>query len=333
MTISNIFILAIILVSVLYCRGNVENSEQPEIRRRLGMSDPRTITMKSAAELSGKSSAASSSSSSSSTQQPALVKNPIPTASTSSSSTQTAASHSTQQQQTSASSNVTSAGNKPTKNLEFIHITKTAGSVIEKLAWDAGIIWGVCHYREEVSIGCNKPDWTKPKKRRFAKMPSGLRYIGEPWHAPSQWLDPNQMEDDDTFVIVRDPYDRLVAEYYCSSFGYSGDNADDPQVFNKWVSEQLDIIKREPKKPGHMLQQRYFVYDQDGERIVTHILRYESLKRDFDALMEYYNLPMRLPEKSDTSFPGPNRHIKNYSENTKKNDQRRSFSTKYPDNQ
>lgn len=46
-----------------------------------------------------------------------------------------------------------------------------------------------------------------------------------------------------------------------------------------------------------MLPMHYYVYDEDGVKVVTHILRYENLKTEFDGLMEHYNLPVRMPEK------------------------------------
>jgi hypothetical protein len=47
-----------------------------------------------------------------------------------------------------------------------------------------------------------------------------------------------------------------------------------------------------------MLPQHYYVYDENGDRVVTHILRFENLQPEFDSLMEQYGLPVRLPPKS-----------------------------------
>jgi hypothetical protein len=47
-----------------------------------------------------------------------------------------------------------------------------------------------------------------------------------------------------------------------------------------------------------MLPQHYYVYNEHGDKVIDHILRYENLKEDFDALMEQYKLPVRMPEKS-----------------------------------
>ena len=55
------------------------------------------------------------------------------------------------------------------------------------------------------SLGCETPDWDFPKKRHVERMPAGLVYQGEPWHAPPHWNDPNMMEGSDTFLVVRNP--------------------------------------------------------------------------------------------------------------------------------
>jgi hypothetical protein len=97
------------------------------------------------------------------------------------------------------------------RKLEFIHVTKSGGSAVEKIAAENSIMWGACHYWKIPYLGCATPDWDFPKKRRVDRMPSGLHYQGEPWHAPPHWNDPNMMEDSDTFLIIRYP----VSFSYC----------------------------------------------------------------------------------------------------------------------
>mmetsp|Transcript_11990 Transcript_11990/g.18469 ORF Transcript_11990/g.18469 Transcript_11990/m.18469 type:complete len:375 (+) Transcript_11990:195-1319(+) len=334
---SKSFIFICFLVSILHCRGEPESSKTPALRRRLGFTDPRTITMrpvnaeqfnKNPAQLEDSSSLFSLSTQqqqvsatsvlSPMQQQQAQVsqstQQQVSAPSLSSSSMLQQAQINQSEQQKAPEHNTLSDGsteNTPRKKLEFIHITKTGGSAIEAAAAKEGIMWGACHYTEVPSVGCKRPDWTKSKKGRF----DGVRkYVGEPWHAPARWLNPNHMESSDTFVVIRDPYDRTISEYYCSSFGYKGDNPEDSKVFNTWLAEQLEVIKNSEKVPGHMLPQRYFVYDQNGDRVVSHILRYETLKHDFDALMEYYDLPMRMPDKTAETV----NYVESINESTKR---------------
>lgn len=89
-----------------------------------------------------------------------------------------------------------------------------------------------------------------------------------------------------------------MSEYYCSAFGYRGDDRENPDVFNKWLADKLAILGEKLWTQGHMLQQNYYAYDENGNTLVTHILRYENLHSEFDALMERYYLPVRLAAKS-----------------------------------
>ena len=37
------------------------------------------------------------------------------------------------------------------------------------------------------------------------------------------------------------------------------------------------------------------MFDDNNQIRIRHVLKYETLQQDFDALMKLYNLPMRLP--------------------------------------
>jgi hypothetical protein len=105
------------------------------------------------------------------------------------------------------------------KKLEFVHVTKSGGSAIEAAAAKHGIMWGACHYWKIPYLGCESPDWEKPKKRRIDRMPAGLEYKGEPWHSPPHWQEPNMMETSDTFLVVRNPvsfFDLVARSRYLS---------------------------------------------------------------------------------------------------------------------
>ena len=112
----------------------------------------------------------------------------------------------------------------------------------------------------------------------------------------SHWNDPDHMEGSDTFVVIRNPYNRIVSEYYCSYYGYRGEYRDDPAVFNAWIVGHLKQIAKILQ--DHMLPQHYYVYDENGDKVIDHIIRYENLKPEFDELMETYGLPMRMSDKN-----------------------------------
>jgi hypothetical protein len=69
-----------------------------------------------------------------------------------------------------------------TRRLEFVHITKTGGSAIEKAGAKAGIIWGACHYMNITEVGCERPDipYIAPDYQSYA--------LTSPWHTPPKLL-------------------------------------------------------------------------------------------------------------------------------------------------
>ena len=107
-------------------------------------------------------------------------------------------------------------------SLEFVHITKTGGTAIEKAAAQAGITWGVCHYetRRDTCFPL-RPDlgWPKTFQLRSSIVPYP-NFQGEYWHIPPHWFIQNPYSGSDAFVVVRNPYDRYISEFYCRYFGY-----------------------------------------------------------------------------------------------------------------
>lgn len=195
------------------------------------------------------------------------------------------------------------------KRLEFIHITKTGGSAIEMGAAACGVQWGVCHFRRIPRLGCNSSaDWAWPNDRNFPDHMAN-RTLCEPWHTPPHWLIPNPQPSDKVanFIVVRDPYQRVLSEYYCPSFGFKSlisrqgslsSNATDAQMLNAWVVNKL---RNDPIFHGHLMPQHYYVFHHvTGVRLVDHILRYESLDEEFNRLMKLYGVGIRLPLRRDS---------------------------------
>ena len=155
-------------------------------------------------------------------------------------------------------------------SLEFVHITKTGGSAIEKAGAEQGIVWGACHYMNISEVGCSRPDlpYTPPDYQSYA--------LTSPWHTPPKVLkyyvnntqypygdtvhgdENNELEgnkndnDVDLFTVIRNPYDRVISEYYCPWRGFlpkyrqkskKGKDPNDPKNLNWWVKHTVTKLR------------------------------------------------------------------------------------------
>ena len=89
-----------------------------------------------------------------------------------------------------------------TPRLEFVHITKTGGSAVERAAAAVGITWGACHYMSLEEVGCSSPDvpYEAPDYQSYA--------LTSPWHTPPKLLETyvdgskDPYNDADLFTII-----------------------------------------------------------------------------------------------------------------------------------
>ena len=124
------------------------------------------------------------------------------------------------------------------QDVEFIHITRTGGAAIEAAASKHGLCWAVCHFEctmSEINLPCPLRSW----KRRVPKP----QHFGEKWHVPPRYWKPDLLDGKTTFTVVRNPYDRVIGEYY-HQFGHKGVDADNAEFMNAWIQ---NIISRKPK--------------------------------------------------------------------------------------
>jgi len=147
-------------------------------------------------------------------------------------------------------------------SLEFVHITKTGGTALSKIAADVGVVWGECHYhrtghcwvltlymkREQER---NRPTpiskYVNPTNILLTIFKDQYQHLTiNPWHAPLYYFtvplfyhhqsENSQIENKNkkngrkntgllppkTFVIVRHPYTRALSEFYCPHHGING---------------------------------------------------------------------------------------------------------------
>lgn len=220
------------------------------------------------------------------------------------------------------------------KNLEFVHITKTGGSAIEKAGATAKnpIIWGACHYMSIEEVGCASPDipYVAPDFQSYA--------LTSPWHTPPKIL--RKVVDDtlypyadaDLFAVIRNPYDRIISEYYCPWQGFQAKykkhskkdkDPNDPANLNYWVKNMImgleesfrefdvtkvqKIQKRGINEDPYNLSQKHYInqaeYVYDGNNIlIKNVIYYEHLSEDFNHLMNKYGLNVKLPSKEESGI-------------------------------
>lgn len=150
------------------------------------------------------------------------------------------------------------------KPLKFIHITKTAGTSIENIGLSNNIRWGRCH---------KEYGW---------------------WHEffpkKAQWL----KDKYDWFMVVRNPYDRILSEFYCKWTKISNKQTTDVQEFNYII--QFKISRR--STTGDHWSEQYKYLDPNYS---IQILKFENLENEFTQLMNKYNLNISLNKHNNRS--------------------------------
>ena len=161
----------------------------------------------------------------------------------------------------------------PTKELKFIHITKTAGSSIETVGLEKNKRWGINH--SEYGF----------------------------WHA----LFPNKptklKEKYDWFMVVRNPYKRILSEYHflAGIFNYKHTKNEFNEFVKKWINNASNNIETDPvygRKGGDHFTEQYKYLDPN---IRIRILKFENIKEEFNNLMKEYNYNIVLNKKVQVS--------------------------------
>ena len=204
--------------------------------------------------------------------------------------------------------------------LEFVHIPKTGGTIIESTAALAGIRWSICHIippfraREISDNNTHCPDLA-PWADLYGPPIHGCPL----WHLPPHYFQlprfpHNPYNNAKLFAVVRNPFDRLVSEYFYSAQYSSTQNiTTSVSHFNAWVRFFLSRTKEATKgdiannitgdhkyflNAGHFIPQYDFVFHGD-QQVIHHVLKFEQLHDDFHDLMALYHLNLTLPSKQD----------------------------------
>lgn len=174
-----------------------------------------------------------------------------------------------------------------TKPLKFIHITKCAGTAIENVSKR----WGM--FDEELG-------------ELFESMNMSFN---PHWHVPLHYLKDeyltNILEKYDLFTVVRNPYTRIISEYYCE-WGGSPVKSTDINDFNQFIYDKLLCLKKRINDGEyvhhHYTPQYRYLVDKNGNIIIKHMLKMETVTTDFNNLMEKNGYEYRLEEKKGNDY-------------------------------
>eukprot|EP00930_Biecheleria_cincta_P045719 TRINITY_DN31502_c0_g1_i1.p1 TRINITY_DN31502_c0_g1~~TRINITY_DN31502_c0_g1_i1.p1 ORF type:complete len:237 (+),score=25.54 TRINITY_DN31502_c0_g1_i1:11-721(+) len=169
--------------------------------------------------------------------------------------------------------------------LQFVHITKNAGTAVEAWGKQHGYCWGK-HWKE--------------LRGRTLLPPHEGRLKSEPWHVPPQYFVDNPYRGFDAFAIVRNPYKRIISEFRCRWKGFkapamSARKSENIQLrqkatakeLNAWIKQKLSNgAARPPYRNGHLIPQHLYIFGPSQARYVAseNVIRFEALQKDCAAL-------------------------------------------------
>jgi hypothetical protein len=171
-------------------------------------------------------------------------------------------------------------------NTIFVHIPKTAGQSIEQVFLEKhGLDW---EQREPLLLRANKEPRRGPE--RLAHL-YAREYV-ECGHVPAAVF-----SGAFKFAVVRNPYDRLLSEYYYRSPRTRKNFRDFVESLSTDESERSDLSR-------HVAPQNRFVLGRDGELLVDAILRFESLAQDFRGVSQrVFGEVIDLPHRNRSERP------------------------------
>ena len=150
--------------------------------------------------------------------------------------------------------------------------------------------------------------WADMSKQQKEKSNS-LSYASKPHHyTPTQHMEmeffsKNEMQNAFKFTFIRNPFDKLVSEYY---------NSGKRSSFEKYVHISREIVEKDmyfldaiianDKHDGsdhiqanHLVPQYMYVYDKDGNQAVDYVGRMESYQDSVEEVLSY--LELEIPDQ------------------------------------
>jgi len=177
----------------------------------------------------------------------------------------------------------------------FVHIPKTGGQSVESVFLeDAGVRWAE---RGTLVLGRNKDP---------VRGPTRLAHLFAAEYVALGHIAAADFDAYTRFAIVRHPYDRALSEYRyrAASWRKRNEVAMTFDDFIRWYpeDERLDVAR-------HLVPQARYVMDDQGRRLVDHLLRFERLEEEIAPLFRrIFGAPRALPHRNASDpAAGPTR--------------------------
>ena len=148
----------------------------------------------------------------------------------------------------------------------FIHIPKTAGSSIE------------------IFFEMQRKEWFYQGSPAYSI--NTVKYAPQHFTAEIMKEKFKQFDMYFKFAFVRNPYDRLLSEYYFMHRGAGIEFFNDPGNFERWVFGYLNKKGKEfTNCYCHKIEQYRYVYDVTG-KLVDFVGKFENLQEDFNKVLK-----------------------------------------------
>ncbi len=174
----------------------------------------------------------------------------------------------------------------------FIHVPKTAGSSLHRVLQPLSVE----PKRTLMSSLTRRLPIVEPPDRAHFRIHDTARTIRAK-------LSPTVYDGLTSFAAVRNPFDHAVSHYeYMKQYR-------SPKIAERFAGISfIDYLqfRAQPMRTGDRLfvrmpHQSYFLCDADGQRLVTKVLKFETIDADYAALAETLGLPVHeLPRVNAT---------------------------------
>jgi hypothetical protein len=155
-------------------------------------------------------------------------------------------------------------------NLTFIHIPKTGGVTVEKL-------FGL---QKKDSLWCNNGKLSEGRSETINDIDYAPQHFT--WDIIKKRI-PEFYENSIKFTFVRNPYTKILSEY----FWLTKATKFDPEVFDLWLKKFLSKIDND-----HKITQTEFV-----PKDIDFLGRTENLNKDLNSFIKKYKLPFKYNGK------------------------------------